>query len=668
MVGVMKLSPLRLTAISILAALPALHAIERLPIEDFAREPTTARARLSPDGKRLAFVREYKGLTSLHIAEIDEAKISRLDLGEALLANDARKEVGAFTWIGDNRLVLTTTVWDSIYGVMAVNWDGAMAVPISGYEDNRISVNSSKLFAREVIHRFYDKGQNILMLDRHERSAGSATRPDILKVDTLTGLGKVVVKNPGEVAHWGLDFNGVARFGILTHGELSGAIYRESEEAEWKTILPLKNRSGELRPAGFDAANNRALVTALNQEKRWTVFPLDPATGELGEPLLTDPEYDIVPDRGIAGVEGISLAGTIFSRRKQAMIGIRYYTETPRVKWFDKEFAVYQASVDKTLPNTMNLLVDESLDGKRQLWFAFSDQHPGAYYLFDQEKRSFKALAPRMGWIKPEQMAPMLSVKYTARDGLVIHGYLTVPVGHEPKGLPLVVLPHGGPWARDVWGFEPGVQLLANRGYAVLQMNYRGSTGYGDELFKNAKREIGGKIQDDIEDATRWAIAAGVADPQRIAIMGSSYGGYSALFALGRNPELYRCGISLAGVTDWPAIYEDSDVTENKTARKYWREQIGDPEKDLTRLRSISPVNFADKITAPVLIIQGRKDQRVPQDQAKRMIAALVKAGRKPESLLIPNLGHNTGTQPQRLKIFQTVVDFLEKNLGPGVP
>jgi len=259
-------------------------------------------------------------------------------------------------------------------------------------------------------------------------------------------------------------------------------------------------------------------------------------------------------------------------------------------------------------------------------------------------------------------------VKYQARDGLVIHGYLTVPVGYEPKKLPLVVMPHGGPWARDTWGFSPMVQLLANRGYAVLQINYRGSTGYGDELFQQAKREIGGKIQDDIEDATRWAIAAGVADPARIAIFGMSYGGYSALFALGHNPELYRCGISAAGVTDWPGIYEDSDVSDSKAARAYWREQIGDPGKDMTRLAAISPVNFADKIVAPVLIIQGEEDQRVPEDQAKRMIAALTRAGHPPEQNLVKDLGHSFGTEKQKAKLYQQVVAFLEKHLGPGVP
>jgi len=643
-------------------------AIERLPVEEFARTASAARGRMSPDGQMLAFLREYEGKKTLHILEIDQKNLTRMDLGEATLANDATKEVESFTWIGDKRLVIESSVWgDSFYGVIAANWNGDLAVPISGYEDNQIAVNGYKLFAREVIHRFYDKDQTILMLDRHEGGAGSSSHPDILRVDTSTGTAVTVVKNPGEVVAWATDFNGLVRLGILRHGDSSGAIYREDEKAAWQTILPLQNRKGQMQPLGFDAAGNRMLVAALTKERRWTVLPLD-AKGTLGDPLLTDPEYDIVPYSYTPAINGMALAGPIFSRRKQSLIGIRYYTESARVKWFDREFAGYQMVVDKSRPDTVNLMVDESLDGKRTLWFSYSDQNPGVYSLLDSEKRSFTQLARYSSKINPAQMAPTLAVKYSARDGLLIHGYLTAPVGHPPKNLPLVVMPHGGPWVRDIWGYDPLVQLLANRGYAVLQMNYRGSTGYGDELYQNARREIGGKIQDDIEDATRWAITAGVADPKRIAIVGQSYGGYSTLFGLGHNPDLYRCGISIAGVTDWSAFLEDSDVADYKSASRYWREQLGDPGKDKEKLRAASPVNFADKITAPVLIIQGKEDKRVPPDQARRMIAALVKAGRKPENIFISKLGHNYGNEKQRTEIYKAVVAFLEKNLGPGLP
>ena len=467
---------------------------------------------------------------------------------------------------------------------------------------------------------------------------------------------------------WAVDFSGVTRCGITVHGDRSGAIYRENESAPWREILPLRERGGLMRPLGFDRGNSRILVAALTSEKRWGIFPLDPATGAIGEPLAEDPEYDVAPERFVGGVDGNALSAVLFSRKKQALMGIRYFREVPVMKWLDREMAGYQLSVDRALPDTVNLLVDTSADDKRLLWLCFSDRDPGAYYLMDLEKRSLKLLAPQMDWIKPAQMARMTAVQYTARDGLVIHGYLTVPVGHGPGNLPLVVMPHGGPWMRDVWGFHPLAQLLANRGYAVLQMNYRGSPGYGEELFRSARRQIGRKIQDDIEDATRWAIATGVTDPKQIAIMGMSYGGFSTLYGLGHNPELYRCGISIAGVTDWPAIFDSRrDDSDYRQANKYWRREIGDPDKDGEFLGSISPVNFADKITAPVLIIQGKQDHTVPSEQARLMIAALEKAGHKPESLFIPGLGHSYGNAQQKAEIFKAVVAFLEKNLGPGV-
>jgi dipeptidyl aminopeptidase/acylaminoacyl peptidase len=659
-----------MSAALLMLMIPVVSAIERLPVEDFARDPFTSRARLSPDGKHMAFLRDFNGRTMIHVANLQNNSLTRLDPGDALLVNDAPKEVGSYTWISDRRLMLVTTVLDSIYGVVAVNLDGNGGKAISGYEDNRINLNGTKFFAREVVHAFNDKNHTVLMLDRHEGGAGNPNRPDVIKVNTLTGVATTALKNPGEVVRFGFDHQGVARFGVLSHGEQSGAIYRADEKSPWQTILPLKKRDGQMHPLGLDLANGGIFVSDLTPAKRWAVYSLNPASGALGEPLLSDPKYDIIPERYSPAIDGVSLAGPIFSEQKKTLAGIRYYTESPRVKWFDPDFMKYQAAADKRFPDTVNLLVDQSRDGRRFLWLAFSDQNPGSYHLLDLDQKSFRLMGVVRPWIDPAKMAPMLAVKYEARDGLLIHGYLTVPVGHAPKDLPLVVMPHGGPWVRDIWGYSPMVQLLANRGYAVLQMNYRGSTGYGDELYQQARREIGGKIQDDIEDATRWAIAAGVADPKRIAIMGGSYGGYSALFALGHNPELYRCGVSIAGVTDWPAIYEDSDVAESKSATRYWREQIGDPakDKDLPRLRAVSPVNFADKIVAPVLIIQGKADARVPEDQAKRMIAALEKEGRKPESLFLSGVGHSHGQPKDRVKIYNQVVAFLETNLGPGVP
>lgn len=646
-----------------------LRAVERLPIEDFARPPDMSRARLSPNGKSVAFLREQGGRTIIFISSLDEAKGARIDPGTAPFANDAPKEVEGFVWVNDQRLLISTAVWQSRYGVLATDTNARNTVGISGYEMIPPgSIHAPPTFIRDVLARGFTSEPVLLMVDRHDVMGGNPENPDIVKVDTSTGSMTVVAKNPGKVVSWSADNHGVVRLGVMARDKLSGIIYREKADDPWKELLPMQERLARFRSLGYDAATGKFLVVTLDETRHWVPCRLDPETKELGEPLLTDNDYDIFAPRVDPRVDNIPLNAPIYGPGDQGLLGFRYFTDAPRVKWLVKEFADYQRKIDRGLPNTVNIPVEISQDGKRILWFAYSDQDPGTYLLTDLEHRTLKPVGKRMGWIKPAQMAQMLSLKYTARDGVVIHGYLTAPVGHEAKNLPLIVMPHGGPWVRDVWEFDPLVQLLANRGYAVLQMNYRGSPGYGQELFEKAQREIGGKIQDDIEDAARWAITTGIADPKRVAIFGGSYGGYSALFGLGKNPDLYRCGISFAGVTDWLDIFQRRrNDPDYKRANEFWREQIGDPDKDAERLRAASPVNFADKIVAPVLIIQGKEDRIVPPQQANLMIAALEKSGRKPERLFVSKTGHNFGDEKARNLIFKRIVDFLETNLGQGV-
>jgi dipeptidyl aminopeptidase/acylaminoacyl peptidase len=665
----MRLLQLVILGVSVMACVCA-APIERLPIEDFARNPEMARARLSPQGKYLAYLQAAGGRTKLVVLTLASRKALRIDAGETQLTYASQKNVENATWVGNERLVLSTTVRNNFYGLLAIDADGKNSVVIGGYEDVQAmgNKNAPRLFARQIIHRSFDKQQNFLVLDHREDGVGNRDWPDVVNVRASDGLYGVVVKNPGEVEWWGLDGKGVVRLGVMVRGDLTGAIYRADGKEPWRTILPLEKREGGMQPIGFDAANERVFVAALTPDKRWTIFPLDPSTGQMGEALLSHPEYDILPPGFTPRIDGVALATPVFNPAGDVLLGVRYVTEAPRVKWFDRQFALYQMVVDRAMPDTVNVLVDMTSDGKKLLWLGYSDQHPGAYILLDTEKKKVESLGLRMSWIKPPQMAQMLGIKYESRDGLLIHGFLTVPPGYPPKGLPLVVMPHGGPWVRDVWGFDPEVQLLANRGYAVLQMDYRGSPGYGAELFWRARREIGRKIQDDIEDGTRWAIAAGVADPKRIAIFGWSYGGFSALHALGHTPELYRCGVSAAGVTDWPAIFNarqsDPDYRE---ANRYWKREIGDPHTDGEFLREISPVNYADKIKAPVLIVQGKDDTIVPPGQARSMIRALENAGAQPESLFLAGEGHGVLEERVRVQFFTRLVQFLEQHLGPGV-
>ena len=664
----------------VLLAVPGgpLSAVPRLPLEDFTRQPDFSHLQISDDGKYVAYMHESLGHDTLNVADLATMESLRFDPGETqAFGTIVPKEVEAFQWISDRRLLLTTTVWDTWFGERAVNRDGTDWRGVSGYEtlplnQDRIFINLSPkdvLWAQYTLHAFDDAEGDILMLDQHDYSGVLRLYPDVIKINTETGSWQTVVKNPGDVVSWGVDRAGQVRLGIVGRGgREDSVIYRDNNRDAWRTF-PAPAGLQKVHPLFFDGTNQGLYVAALSPEKRTALFHLTLGGQSEAKLVLSDPEYDIVSQTFTPSMDGVAMARPIFSEQKASLLGVWFVRDAPRVQWFDKQFVAYQRAIDRTLPNTINLYAGKSRDDQRVLFFAFSDRDPGTYVLLDAVKHSIKPIAPRMPQIHPVQMAEMLSIHYAARDGLEIRGYLTLPVGYPPKHLPLVVLPHGGPWVRDVWGFDPLVQFLANRGYAVLQMNYRGSPGYGDEFFEKGKREVGLAVQNDIEDAAKWAVAAGVADPQRVAILGGSYGGYSALFALGRSPGLYRCGISISGVTDWFSIYHNLDDPEYQFARRYWEDQIGDPRTEAAFLKSISPLNFADAITKPVLIIQGKDDRTVPVKQARMMVAALEKAGRPPETLYLSQVGHNVfATEDSRTAIFKAVESFLERNLGPGVP
>jgi dipeptidyl aminopeptidase/acylaminoacyl peptidase len=279
---------------------------------------------------------------------------------------------------------------------------------------------------------------------------------------------------------------------------------------------------------------------------------------------------------------------------------------------------------------------------------------------------SLVKMADRMPWVKEETMAEMRPIRLPARDGVVLHGYITLPAGSDAGRHPLVMMPHGGPWVRDVYHYDPLVQFLASRGYAVLQVNYRGSAGYGREFLESGFREIGGAIQRDIADAVDWAIQSGVADPDRLAILGASFGGYSALMGLVQEPDRYRAAVSIAGVTDWASVLKES-ARLNPFAELANTRRIGDPRfsGEAGGLDEISPLHLADRIKAPVLLIHGRDDPVVPHDQATRMATALTRAGNPPERLSRFNEPHGIYHYKNRVAMYASIEEFLGRHLAP---
>jgi dipeptidyl aminopeptidase/acylaminoacyl peptidase len=436
-----------------------------------------------------------------------------------------------------------------------------------------------------------------------------------------------------------------------TDGVNSSLLYRATEKDPFKTVLTTSFKDS-LSPMFFDFDNKYVYVASNLDRDKSAVFKWDPETGETLEMLFEHPEVDVT--------------NLMRSKKRELITGASYLTDRVHYEFFDDERAQLQRTLEEKLPGYQIAVADMSKDETKVLVRTYSDRSLGAYYFLDRESGEFTKLVDVSPWLDESEMASMKPVQYTSRDGLTIRGYLTLPVGAEAKNLPVVVNPHGGPWARDAWGFSPEVQFLANRGYAVFQPNFRGSTGYGKEFWQASFKEWGRKMQDDITDGVKWLIAEGIADPERIGIYGGSYGGYATLAGLTFTPELYTCGVDYVGVSN---IF-----TWIEAFPPYWKpflemvyEMVGNPETEKELLEAASPIFHVDKIQVPLLVAQGANDPRVKQEESDQLVEALKSRGIDVPYMVKEDEGHGFGNEENRFDFYRAMEEFLGKYLGGRV-
>ena len=348
------------------------------------------------------------------------------------------------------------------------------------------------------------------------------------------------------------------------------------------------------------------------------------------------------------------------------LLSVSYEYERPEIVAIDPGWAALREAIDAALPYTSNSVVSMSDDERRLLILAYSDTDPGSFYLLDQERGQLRYYASRMSWLDPQALSKMRPVTITARDGVSLRGYLTVPNGAEPADLPLILHPHGGPYGvRDSWGFNRHVQFLASRGYAVLQVNYRGSGGYGKAFMDIAWRQWGLAMQDDLTDAVQWAVDEGIADPDRVCIYGASYGGYAAMAGITSTPDLYRCAVSYVGIVDLPELYSYWSANPLATGIEAWFERaIGHPREDRERLETTSPVNNLDGLEVPLFIVHGRRDPRVPIAQADMLTRALRRREIEYELLVKNDEGHGFVKEENNIELYSRLEAFFAEHLG----
>ena len=358
----------------------------------------------------------------------------------------------------------------------------------------------------------------------------------------------------------------------------------------------------------------------------------------------------------------VDVGGISISDVTKKPIATGYYTDKPQVHYFDEEWDAQQQGINQALPGTINSFTSVTRDESKTIVTAWNSTQPPKYYLYDRAKSSLEELVASQPWVNPDEMAPMQSVQYTARDGLKINGYLTLPKGSDGKNLPFIINPHGGPQARDGYGYSPETQFLANRGYAVMQINFRGSVGYGMDFVDAGNRQWGLKMQDDITDAVAWAVREGIADPERVCIYGGSYGGYAAMAGLTYTPELYKCGINYVGVTSIPLLFKTlPDAWEAGRPQMEWR--IGNPKTDKALLEDRSPINHVEKIKAPLMMAYGKRDARVDLSHATRLERQLKKHKKDYQLMIKIDEGHGFRKYENRMDYYEAMEAFLKKNL-----
>src|SRR4030095_3425028 len=560
--------------------------VREIPLKDFFKNPEKVSYSISPNGKFIAYLAPYNNRLNIFVQQIGSGISKRITGTE-------ERDILHYTWGNDRTILfLKDKAGDENFHLYSVTTDGENEKDLTPFENVRCQIIDE-----------LDNSDTDILIELNKRV------PEVFDAYRLrfeTGELEMIAKNPGNISGWITDHEGKIRIAVTTDGVNTSVLYRENEKDEFKTIITTSFKE-TLIPLFFTFDNSYIYASSNIGRDKSAIIKYDISSGKEMEVIYENPDVDV--------------SNLNYSRKRKVLTTITYVTWKRERKILDEEIRKIFTKLDEEL-NGYEIAVTDADDNEEKFIIrTYSDRSLGANYLYDKTENKLTKISDISPWISEDEMAEMKPIKYTARDGIVINGYLTLPKNGKHKNLPVIINPHGGPWVRDSWGFNPEVQFLANRGYAVLQMNYRGSTGYGRKFWISSFKQWGRKMQDNVSDGVNCLIKEGIADPKRIAIYGGSYGGYATLAGLTFTPELYAAGIDYVGVSNM--------FTFLKTIPPYWKpyldmwhEMVGHPEHEKALLEAASPAFHTDKIRVPLLIAQGAKDPRVNVDESDQMVAA----------------------------------------------
>ncbi len=607
---------------------------ELIPRRVLFGNPERVSPRISPDGTLLAWIAPHEGVLNVWVAP---AGADGVDWAQArVVTDDTDRGIRMFMWAHDDRhvLYLRDTGGDENWRLHDVDLETMQRRDLTPFDEVATQmIAAEKKFPTEIL----------IGLNRDNPQLH-----DVYRVDLVSGELVKEVENPGFIG-WIADAQLVVRAGIKPQPD-GGAVVmvRDSAAEEWRQLLAIDAEDAlTTGPLAFSEDGASLLAESSVGADTARLVRIDLASGDV-EVLAEDPEADVT--------------------------GVRLHPDTrePQIVTFLKDRSEYQVLDPSVAPDLAAIRAlhpgDPSLvgaDNADATWLVGFTNDAGAvpYFSYDRETRSGRFLFEHQPELSRYELAPMEPFTFTSRDGLTIHGYATFPPEAERTGLPMVLNVHGGPWARDAWGYDAEAQWLANRGYLSVQVNFRGSTGYGKAFVNAGDREWGGRMQDDLVDAVAFAVGQGWADPARVAIYGGSYGGYAALAGATFTPDLFRCAVDIVGPSNLKTLIE--------TIPPYWapmvaqfHRRVGDPAVDAEFLWSRSPLSRVSSIRIPLLIAQGANDPRVKQAESEQIVAALREAGIDHEYLLFPDEGHGFAKPENRLRFYAAAERFLARHLG----
>lgn len=629
----------RYSILSVVVALTTLltscrHEIKETPaplidVKTFFKNGEKATFRISPDGNYFSYRADYKGKSNIFVQKVSDSMAVRV-------TSDTLRSIFSYFWKGDRIVYAQDIGGDENFQLFSVKSDGTDLKALTPFPGVR----------SDIIDALTDiNGKEKELMVQINKRVKEYFDPYLLNIET--GVLTLLYNNKENYDGWITDNSGVIRLASKTDGVNITWNYRNSEKDSFATLLTTSFKD-IFTPASFDKDNKNIYALSNIGRDKVALVEYDPIIKKEVKELYANKDYD--------------LSHAKYDRKKQSLTAVYWEAEKEEKHFFDKEWEEIQNSLNKKIENYQTEIISYDDARTKAIVATNSDRAPVRYYIYDFKTRQTIEASNPYPWIKEEQMSHVKPITYESRDGLTIHGYLTLPLGLEAKKLPVIINPHGGPWARDGWYYNPEIQFLANRGYAVLQMNFRGSTGYGKKFWQASFKQWGKTMQNDITDGVEWLKKQGIADEKRIAIYGGSYGGYATLAGITFTPDLYAAAVDYVGVSNL--------FTFMNTIPPYWKpyldqfhEMVGDPQKDSLLLAEASPALHADKIKTPLFVAQGANDPRVNKAESDQMVEALKKRGVDVEYMVKSDEGHGFANQDNMFDFYGAMEKFLDKHL-----